>query len=151
MRAVKLTEERLHILESEIGLLEEQQTRFYIRGLSFDTQMALQAQMSPKMKLPGAALSQKKGSWDKALQSADIEMNISGGVSGMTFDILKEGFVRVENFLQDDGSSVEPYPSEKADAEKKRWFADWLPVSVRRELVNAITEDSILSEDEAKN
>ena len=151
MRAKKLTDERVFILEAERELPVEEQTRFFIRGLSFDTQMALQSRMSPKMRLPGSALQGKKGAFEKAMKDADIEMDIAGGSAGMQFEILKEGLVRVENFLGEDGSQVETYPGDGSDDKKKRWFADWLPGSVRRELANAITEDSMLSEDEGKN
>jgi len=116
--------------------------------------------MSPTMKIPGSAIGKGEGAWAKALENTDIEMNLSGGSASLQFDILNEGLVGFENLLDEDGDPiVDPdtgkpleFPAGmKSISKKKTWLARWLPRDVRVELANAITEGSVLDEDESKN
>ena len=107
--------------------------------------------MDPVIKLPGSALGKGKEVWSKAMEKSNIEMHLgTGGQVGLQFDILRHGLVGVKNFPDKDGNEVE-YPANGSDKTKKNWFARYLSREVRQELANAITEGSILDEDEIKN
>ena len=147
MKAVDLLSERPYILEAERSLPPEEQTVFWIRGLPYDTYLALQEKTAPVMRLPARALGRAKG-------LEDFEGEIvwqSGQRLRLEFEILSKGLVRVENLKTPDGRVIE-YPGPSAPEHvKKEWLARWLPPAVRVELANAIVEGSVATEEEEKN
>ena len=161
MRVRNYLVERTYTLREDRDKPEKERTLWHIKGLPYDVQMALQSQMSPTVSLPASALGKGQGAWDKALESSNVQLNLSGGQASMQFDILNEGLIGFENLLDIetgkpviDPNTGEPlvFPSGlKSVAKKKQFFAEWLPRDVRVELANAITEGSVLDEDESKN
>ena len=160
MRTRDYLAERVYVLREDRDKPEKEQTQWILRGLPYDIQCSLQSQMSPTMKIPGSAIGKGEGAWAKALENTDIEMNLSGGSASLQFDILNEGLVGFENLLDEDGDPiVDPdtgkpleFPAGmKSVPKKKTWFARWLPRDVRVELSNAITEGSVLDENQQKN
>ena len=151
------------VLEDERG--NSDATTWVLRGLPYDLQVSLQARMSSTMKVPGKALSGKRGDFKKVLANTDVEMQVGGGQRDLEFEILKHGFVGVHNlYVKDysrmtekaqqwvDETSLEvSFPAEASDNNKKDWFASFVPPSVRITLANEITGESDMSEDEQKN
>jgi len=149
MKVRDLLSEREYVFENERDLPIEQQTVWTIKGLPYDTQMKLQGRMEPTMKLPGRALGDK-AKWQEAMADSDVEMKIGMGRDNLEFDILKEGLVDVRNLIDQAGNEV-LYPKTAGVDRKKEWFARWLPRDIRTELANAISEGTMLSEDDVKN
>lgn len=145
MRAVDLLAERAYILGRERDLTESEQTKFYIKGLPYDLYQRLQDSLAPVIKMPGKAFG-KKGA--ASMEDSMVEMQ-PGARQRLEFDILSAGLVKVENLLGPEGEMH--YRSDMNDAQRKDWFARWLPPDVRTELVNAITEGSRVSEEDEKN
>jgi len=128
----------------------EEQTTFTLKGLPYDTDVALRRrEAKSRVEIPGAGKAMGKGekAWNKAMESSSMVMLMDGAQIELEFEILKVGLVKVENLI-----GADEYPGENAsDTNKKKWFSRWLDPKYRTELANTITEHSALSEEEVKN
>jgi len=151
MRVVNRMSNFEYITVADKDLPVEEQTVWTLHGLSYDTQQALEARVSPQINLPGNALSGGEAGYMDALKDASVSVDIAGGRTELQFDILRQGVVGVENLKDEEDNEVK-YPGPKAPPNQlKNWFASWLPSSVRTELANVIIEGSVLTEDDVKN
>ena len=156
MRVKNRMLQREYILKGDRDLPREDQTIFLIKGLSYDTQVTLQASMSPTMNIPGEAAGKGEDEWERIMKESKIEMVMSQGGIKMQYSILNEGLVDILNLTDEDTGDVIVYPRDDgghhvSTAKRKDWFAQWLPDDVRVEIANAISKASILDEDDVKN
>ena len=144
--------ERRYVLKEERDLPQEEQTVFMIRGLTYDTQTRLQAQMSPTMSIPGSAIGKSGDEWEKAMADTNVNMIMSSGGAAMQFAILDEGLITIENLIDDSTGEAIDFPkTSKSSSVKKGFFSRWIPEDVRIEVANEITKASTLADDDVKN
>jgi len=147
MKVRDLLREYPYILEAERNLPEGERTVFYLRGLPYDLQIRIQAQIQPVIRLPGSAF----GRGEVTLTESEVELK-PGARQELEFEILSHGLVRVENLINEETGEPINYPGPNApERVKKDWLARWLPAPVRTELSNAILEGAAVSEEERKN
>jgi len=148
--------QREYVLLADRDLEPEKQTVFIIKGLTYDTQVSLQAGMAPTMNIPGAAAGKGSAEWDRIMAKSTIGMVMSQGGIKMQYDILSEGLVDVLNLRDTDTQEILEYPKGTPSRQikasvMKEWLASWLPDDVRKEIADEITRASVLADDDVKN
>ena len=156
MRVTNRMMQREYVLKSDRDLPKEEQTIFILKGLSYDSLVALQSSMTPTMNIPGAAAGKGSEEWDRIMSTSTIGMVMSQGGIKMQYTILSEGLIDVLNLIDETTGDIIPYLKDDggrhiSTAKRKDWFAQWLPDDVRVEIANAISSASTLDEDSVKN
>ena len=132
-------------------ITEEEQTKFVIKGLTYDTQVRLQGSIAPTMILPAGAVGKGEKAWENAMENSPVEMKLSGNTA-LQFEILNEGLVDVIGLIDADTDEPVVFPkTSRSNSVKKEWFQQWLPDDCRTAVANEIQKGSILDEGALKN
>ena len=152
MKVINRLAEFEYVPMQDRELPEEEQTVFTIRGLPYDIQQSLESKISPKINMPGSALSGgSEEGFKSAFDDASVSVDVAGGRNELQFDILRNGVVSVQNLFDSEGNELK-YPGPSAPVNSlKNWWASWFTSSVRVEIANAITAGSVITEDDVKN